>query len=201
MYILGDLFEAWIGDDDDAPLAGEVSTLLRTFSATGTELCLMRGNRDFLIGDVFCESIGATLLPDPTVVDLYGTPTLLMHGDSLCTDDVDYQAFRLQMQDPKSRADLLALSIVERREIANHLRSMSGQANSNKAQDIMDVTDMEVNRVLREHRVERLIHGHTHRPAEHKLALGTRWVLGDWETKGWAIKADSEGIDLYNFDI
>lgn len=201
LYILGDLFEAWLGDDDDSALALEVAGLLKDFSESGPALYLMQGNRDFLLGEAFCSSVGARLLSDPTIIDLYGKPTLLTHGDILCTADLDYQAFRAIARDPQWQSELLARSLEERRGVARELRSMSKESNSNKAEDIMDVTATEVQSMMAHHQVGQLIHGHTHRPARHDIAGGTRWVLGDWETHGWAIKAEPEEIDLYNFLI
>ena len=201
LYILGDLFDAWIGDDDDAPFATEVAATLRKFTAAGPELFIMQGNRDFLLGNVFCQAVGAKLLPDPTVIDLYGKPTLLMHGDSLCTGDKEYQAFRSTARDPQWQAQLLALELPERRALAAQMRSESREANSNKAEDIMDVTPSEVEKVMRDFGVTQLIHGHTHRPAEHVISTGRRWVLGDWDNGGWAITASPQNIELNNFNI
>ena len=201
LYILGDLVEAWLGDDDDSDLAQQLTALLSTFSARGPKVFVMQGNRDFLMGEGFCRHIGAKLLVDPTVIDLHGTPTLLMHGDSLCTDDVDYQKFRKLARDPAWQAQLLAQSLDQRREIAAQLRSVSRDAGSNKAEDIMDVTGAEVTRVMTEHKVERLIHGHTHRPANHQLDNGQRWVLGDWDALGWYLEATQDSIELINFHI
>jgi UDP-2,3-diacylglucosamine hydrolase len=201
LYILGDLFEAWIGDDDDSPLAAEVADLLRRFTAGGATLAIMRGNRDFLLGEAFCRSVGAQLLPDPMVIDLYGEPTLLLHGDSLCTDDVQYQAFRRTARDPAWQADLLARPLAERRDLADQLREMSREANSNKAEDIMDVAPAAVHAIMNEHGVRQMIHGHTHRPARHEEAAGRRWVLGDWDSQGWAIEASAGDIRLYSFPI
>lgn len=201
LYILGDLFEAWPGDDDDSPLAREVIAMLRKFSDTGAGLYIMHGNRDFLLGDRFCRATGATLLADPTLIDLDGEPTLLMHGDSLCTGDGEYQAFRKTARDPAWQAQLLAQSLQERRELAARLRSMSREANSNKAEDIMDVTPADVEKTMHEHNTRQLIHGHTHRPARHEQRGGTRWVLGDWEQQGWYIEARDGQINLINFVI
>jgi UDP-2,3-diacylglucosamine hydrolase len=201
LYILGDLVEAWVGDDDDSPIAIELARALKSFSDSGSQLFLMHGNRDFLVGQAFCEAVGATLLPDPTVIDLYGEATLLMHGDSLCTADAEYQAFRKTARDPNWQAQLLNHSLEERRELAANLRAMSKEGNSNKAEDIMDVTAEEVRRCMALHQSHQLIHGHTHRPARHEEPEGARWVLGDWEQKGWAIRADIDGLNLYDFDI
>ena len=201
LYILGDLFDAWIGDDDGAPFVTEVASILREFTAAGPKLFIMQGNRDFLLGKAFCQAVGAQLLPDPTLIDLYGEPTLLLHGDSLCTGDKEYQAFRRTARDPQWQAPLLALELPERRALAAQMRSMSREANSNKAEDIMDVTPAEVEKVMRDFNVKQLIHGHTHRPAEHAVGTGRRWVLGDWDSRGWALTASPQGIDLNNFDI
>lgn len=201
LYILGDLFEAWIGDDDDEEPAPETCRLLRRFSDRGPSLYLMHGNRDFLLGEEFARRAGATLIPDPTVIDLYGEPTLLMHGDSLCTSDTSYQAFRKQARDSRWQSEILARSLEERRALATQMRHLSKEQNSNKAEDIMDVTPAEVARVMAAHGVRQLIHGHTHRPMRHEEAHGLRWVLGDWGQKGWAIEASEDDIDIYNFDI
>lgn len=201
LYILGDLFEAWVGDDDDAPLASEVASMLAHFSRTGPSLYLMRGNRDFLLGEAFSERCGARLLQDPCVVDLYGEPTLLMHGDSLCTADAEYMRFRSTARDPDWQADLLARPLAERRQLAAQLRAMSAEANSNKAEDIMDVTPSEVQRVMEGAGVHRLIHGHTHRPARHNEPGGERIVLGDWDRRGWYIEASPAGLELIDFPI
>jgi UDP-2,3-diacylglucosamine hydrolase len=201
LYILGDLFEAWVGDDDDAPLVGEVRQMLARFSEAGPELFIMQGNRDFLLGEAYCRSAGAELLPDPTVIDLYGEPTLLLHGDSLCTGDAEYQAFRKTAREPAWQAELLARPLAERRALAAQLRGMSREANSNKAEDIMDVAPAAVTQAMAEYSVRQMIHGHTHRPARHAEPGGTRWVLGDWCEQGWAIEATPEGIRLNSFGI
>ena len=161
----------------------------------------MQGNRDFLMGPAFCEAVGGTLLPDPTVIDLYGEPSLLMHGDSLCTGDIDYQAFRKTSRDPKWQAEILARSLDERRALATQMRAISKESTSNKAEDIMDVTASEVDRIMTLHQTKQLIHGHTHRPNRHDSATGIRWVLGDWDDQGWAIKAEARDVILYKFDI
>ena len=201
LYILGDLFEAWVGDDEDSPLADEVRAMLRRFSASGPALYIMPGNRDFFLGQDFCEQVGAQLLEDPTVVDLFGESTLLMHGDSLCTDDRDYQVFRKTARDPLWQSQVLQRSLEERRDLAAELRARSREATSNKAADIMDVTPAAVDKAMREHAVAQLIHGHTHRPAKHQVPCGIRWALGDWTEQGWAIEASRNNIKLYNFYI
>jgi len=201
LYILGDLFDAWIGDDDDSPIALEVTRLLTDFARAGPELFLMQGNRDFLLGERLCDAVGGQLLADPTVIELLGEPTLLMHGDSLCTADTDYQAFRKKARDPRWQAEFLTQSLAERRDFATKLRGMSSEANSNKAENIMDVSEEAVLQVMHAHHVKWLIHGHTHRPACHDLATGTRWVLGDWDKQGWMIEASRGNLELTSFNI
>ncbi|MEX2474174.1 UDP-2,3-diacylglucosamine diphosphatase [Marinobacter sp.] len=189
LYILGDFFEAWIGDDERTPLQDQVAHALKILSDSGTAIFLMHGNRDFLIGEDFCARAGATLLDDPTVVDLYGTPTLLMHGDSLCTADVEYQKFRENMRNPQWQQMILQRPLADRQQMARQLREISMAKNQGKEEIIMDVTPEEVVKVMEEHGVQRLIHGHTHRPAEHPLEASgkpaKRIVLGDWDTHLW----------------
>jgi len=201
LYILGDLVESWIGDDDDSPLVAELTTLLSAFTGAGPQLFLMHGNRDFLIGQLFCQRVNAQLIADPTVIDLYGVPTLLMHGDSLCTEDWAYQEFRSIARSRAWQQEFLANSLVQRITIAAQLRAKSKESNSNKAQDIMDVSQQAVADALTVHGVRQLIHGHTHRPAQHQIGRATRWVLGDWCDKGWQIVATEKGIELLGFDI
>jgi UDP-2,3-diacylglucosamine hydrolase len=189
LYILGDFFEAWIGDDERTPLQEQIAAALRAVSESGTEIFLMHGNRDFLIGHDFCDRAGATLVDDPTVVDLYGTPTLLMHGDSLCTADVEYQKFRANMRNPQWQQMILQRPLADRQQMARQLREISMAKNQGKAETIMDVTPEEVVKDMEAHGVQRLIHGHTHRPAEHHLQANgqpaKRIVLGDWDTHVW----------------
>jgi len=194
LYILGDLFESWVGDDDDAPLAGIAADHLRTFSISGSKLFLLHGNRDFLIRSAFAARAGMVLLPDPTTIDLYGTQTLILHGDSLCTSDSQYQAFRAQVRSPDWQAEQLARPLEERRRVARQLRTLSHDAKSNKPADITDVDPATVEKTARAHGVTRIIHGHTHRPARHETAFGERWVLGDWNSKGWCLRATSSGL-------
>ncbi|MEO9524874.1 MULTISPECIES: UDP-2,3-diacylglucosamine diphosphatase [Pseudomonadota] len=189
LYILGDFFEAWIGDDERTPLQEQIAAALCAVSESGTEIFLMHGNRDFLIGHDFCDRAGATLLDDPTVVDLYGTATLLMHGDSLCTADVEYQKFRANMRNPQWQQMILQRPLADRQQMARQLREISMAKNQGKAETIMDVTPEEVVKDMEAHGVQRLIHGHTHRPAEHHLQANgqpaKRIVLGDWDTHVW----------------
>lgn len=198
LYILGDLFEAWVGDDDNDPAVDEIRQALRAVSDSGTALYFQHGNRDFLIGQRFAEQTGATLLPEEYALDLYGTPTLLMHGDSLCTGDTEYIKFReTQARNPEWQAQLLAQPLAARKQLAQGMREQSQSANANKADNIMDVTPDEVVRVMDKHGAELLIHGHTHRPAIHEVdAKRQRMVLGDWDKKLWLIEASKKGIGL-----
>lgn len=201
LYILGDLFETWIGDDDDAPLATATCDLLRSFTADGNRLLLMHGNRDFVLGDRFAAACGATLLADPHTLNLYGVDTLLLHGDSLCTGDAQYQAFRKQARDPAWQAAMLARPLDERRQFAAQLRKLSHEATSNKPEDITDVDPDTVDALALSHGVRRVIHGHTHRPARHDTPFGTRWVLGDWNETGWVLRVDAQGESLEEFQL
>ena len=194
LYILGDFFEAWIGDDERTPLQETVAAALKEVSENGTRIFLMHGNRDFLIGEDFCNRAGATLLDDPTVVDLYGTPTLLMHGDSLCTAAVEYQKFRANMRNPQWQQMILARPLEDRQQMARQLREISMAKNQGKAETIMDVTPEEVVKEMEAHGVHRLIHGHTHRPAIHELQANgedaRRIVLGDWDQYVWWLEVE-----------
>ena len=189
LYIIGDLFEAWIGDDDDSPLNQSVIDALRAVTAAGVPLTLMHGNRDFLLGDDFAKQVGGQLIhEDYAMVDLYGSPALIMHGDTLCIDDQDYMAFRSQCRSPQWQAVMLAKPLAERRMIAEQMRQQSKQAMSNKADAIMDVNADEVVKVMQQQQTQLLIHGHTHRPGVHDLEQGQRVVLGDWDEFGWVLR-------------
>lgn len=205
LYILGDFFDAWIGDDDDTPLNAEVAAELKQLSQRGTRIFIMHGNRDFLLGEAFAAQAGASMLPERCVIDLYGQPTLLLHGDELCTGDRDYIAFRSQVRSPQWQAQILAQPLAARRILAAQLREKSQAMNSLKAEDIMDVSQEEVIRVMQDAGVTRLIHGHTHRPARHSLQLGDkaaeRIVLGDWHHSAWALTASADGLTLTEWPI
>jgi len=189
LYILGDFFEYWIGDDDlEEPFNAVIAGLLRDLSRRGVALHLMHGNRDFLIGERFCAATGAQLLADPTVSEIEGVKTLLMHGDTLCTDDLEYQAWRRKARDPAFQAQFLAKSLAERRQAIVGMREKSKQVVQEKTAEIMDVNDDAVRQALRRHGVRRLIHGHTHRPGRHEIDVDgqrcQRWVLPDWYGRG-----------------
>jgi UDP-2,3-diacylglucosamine hydrolase len=187
LVILGDLFEFWIGDDAAAS-ARPIVDALATYSASGRRLLLMHGNRDPLLGHAFAGASGGTLLADPIVVEVAGTPTLLSHGDAWCTLDVAYQRFRAMVREPGFQRDFLSKSLDERIAFARGLRMQSDSEKSTKAADIMDVTPDAVVAALRATGVSRIIHGHTHRPAAHVIDLGDelaeRWVLPDWDLDG-----------------
>jgi UDP-2,3-diacylglucosamine hydrolase len=184
LYILGDLFDAWIGDDDDQPPYPDIRAALRKLAESGTRCYVMHGNRDFLIGRDFARDTSCTLLDDPTLIDLTGTRILLMHGDLLCTDDLPYQRFRRRIRNPVVRRLFLWKSLAKRRAIAADYRRKSGLATAEKPEDIMDVSQQTVEDYMRRFRAERLIHGHTHRPADHFFALdaksAARIVLAEW---------------------
>ena len=200
LYILGDLFEVWLGDDALFPDIKPVMEALATLTGSGVPVHVMAGNRDFLMGAGFEAMSGCSLLPDPTVIDLYGTPTLLMHGDTLCTDDVDYQRFRAQVRDPRWQAAMLAKSVEERIAYARQARAESQAAMQGKSEEIMDVNAQAVEHALRESKVTQLIHGHTHRPGVHQWELdghpATRIVLGDWYAQSSVLRCDAEGCRL-----
>ena len=202
LYILGDLFEYWIGDDDDDPFNASILQTLRELSRRGVALNVMHGNRDFLIGERFCAVSGAKLLSDPALLDLYGTATLLAHGDTLCADDTRYQQFRAQVRAPKWQQDFLAQPLATRRKIAAALRAESTSEKSLKSEAIMDVTLSAVESALRCHGYPRLIHGHTHRPALHRHLVDShsceRWVLADWYTAGSYLRCDAQRCDVVN---
>ena len=175
LYVLGDLFEVWIGDDDLAETFNSV--IVGCFAALvkrGVPLYLMHGNRDFLLGRRFCAATGGTLLKDPTVVDIDGTPTLVMHGDTLCTDDVDYQRWRRKARNRLLQAVFLATSIERRRKISAKARQKSKQVVAEKTAEIMDVNAGAVREAFHRYGVSRLVHGHTHRPGRHELEVNNR---------------------------
>ncbi|MCC7410840.1 MAG: UDP-2,3-diacylglucosamine diphosphatase [Gammaproteobacteria bacterium] len=184
LYILGDLFEYWVGDDDDTPPHPQVLRMLAAFSAAGRSLYMMHGNRDFLVGERFLAATGCRLLADPLVVPIHGVPTLLMHGDLLCTGDLPYQQLRRTVRSPDWQREALARPLIERRAIAGSMRAGSVAATASKREELMDVEQSTVNEFMRRHAVTRLVHGHTHRPAVHEFELdgqrARRTVLGDW---------------------
>ena len=198
VYILGDLFEYWVGDDDLAdPFNASVADALARLSGGGVKLRLMHGNRDVLMGNAFARRCGAELIADPTHLDLHGTRTLIMHGDTLCTDDVKYQRFRSWVRNPAIQRLFLCLPHALRRAQIHRMRAESERHKEATSAEIMDVAQAEVESVLRRHGYPRLIHGHTHRPARHvHLVDGRRcerWVLNDWYQRGGYLRCDSAG--------
>jgi len=205
LYILGDFFEVWIGDDAMTPFQRSIADALRALSEGGTRIYLMHGNRDFMLGKGFCRAAGCTLLGDPSVVELGGERVLLMHGDSLCTRDEGYMRLRRLLRNPLSLFILRHLPLSTRRKLARKLRNESRAQTRMKASDIIDVTPELIPRVLAEHGVRTLIHGHTHRPATHELEVdgrpARRIVLGDWDQQGWALQVDESGFQQAPFDL
>lgn len=202
LYILGDFFNVWIGDDDDAPLCADVARALKRLADAGTAVYLMHGNRDFLMGESWAAACGATLIHEPYVLHNGNAQFLLMHGDALCTRDTEYMAFRAMVRDPAWQQAFLTRPLAERRAFAEQARARSKTMSSNKPDDIMDVTPSEVERVLDESGVATLIHGHTHRPAVHELrGARRRIVLGDWDARGWYVRIENAKASLESFDI
>ena len=204
LYALGDLFDTWVGDDQlKDPIASGVATAFVTLSRAGTKVYLQRGNRDFLLGERFAQASGATLLADEVVHDLYGTRTLIMHGDQLCTDDVGYQRFRAFWQDPARRRRAVATPYFARRGVAGLMRAASRMATAGKSEAIMDANADAVVAALREHGVTRLIHGHTHRPARHEVIVDgrkcERYVLADWYERASYLRVDQRGCEAVTF--
>jgi UDP-2,3-diacylglucosamine hydrolase len=198
LYVLGDLFEYWVGDDDlDDPLNRSVATAFAALSAQGTAVNFMHGNRDLLVGREFATRSHARLLEDPLLLDLHGTPTLLMHGDTLCTDDVEYQKFRAYAHNPQNQTRFLSQPIAARHAEMEALRVRSENAKQGKTAEIMDVNIGAVEQALRAAGYPRLIHGHTHRPARHLHTVEghtcERWVLGDWYENGSYLRCDASG--------
>ncbi|MCC7486097.1 MAG: UDP-2,3-diacylglucosamine diphosphatase [Burkholderiales bacterium] len=198
LYVLGDLFDYWAGDDGaDEPFNASVATGLARLARGGVAVLLMHGNRDLLLGEAYARRCGARLIPDPTLVALHGTMTLVMHGDTLCTGDVDYQRFRATVHDPATQRAFLARPLGERRERILKWRSESERSKQAKSAAIMDVTPAAVEAALRVHAYPRLIHGHTHRPARHVHEVDghrcERWVLPDWYERGGYLRCDAAG--------
>ncbi|NOX07932.1 MAG: UDP-2,3-diacylglucosamine diphosphatase [Gammaproteobacteria bacterium] len=196
LFILGDLFEVWIGDDAIESWQQPVIDAIHQLSKTGIDIFFLAGNRDFLIAKDFIKQTGMQLLHGPMVMDIQGTTTLLLHGDELCTDDHEYQAFRSQVRSPDWQQGFLAKSIAERRAIAQELRDGSVQANQGKSNAIMDVNAEAVSLMMQTHNVRHMIHGHTHRPAIHELDSGQRMVVGDWYQQGSVLICGEGGCRL-----
>ena len=200
LYILGDLFEAWIGDDVADPAGDRVASALAELHQSKVPVFFIHGNRDFLLGDAWSRRARMTLLADPSLIVIEGQPTLLIHGDLLCTDDIGYQAFRNQVHQPVWQREFLARSHAERSAFATRAREESRRQTASKESAIMDVNGDAVAAAMRSHQVTRLIHGHTHRPAIHDFDLdgvvAQRIVLGDWYEQGSVLRLDGDGLEL-----
>lgn len=203
LYVLGDLFDAWIGDDDDEPLGAAIADAFAALADHGSKLYFIAGNRDFLIGSAFAARAGIELLDDETVHDIDGVATLLLHGDTLCTGDTAYQAFRTESRGAAWRRAFLVQPLEARRAFARRARAESRKATAAKSLEIMDVDPAAVRAAFARHRVTRMIHGHTHRPAVHRIALddgrdGERIVLADWAAGvGAALEIDGATLDWH----
>ena len=200
LYVLGDLFEVWIGDDDQNSFTLSIAKAFNTLRQSGVPIYFIHGNRDFLIRQRFAKQAGFTLLPEQVVIDLYGVPTLIMHGDELCTKDTEYQAFRKKARSWWWPKIMLSLPLSTRRKLAKKGRATSKQKQSMLSDEIMDVTPQEVTNQMQKFSVKRLIHGHTHRPAIHQLQINhqpaQRIVLGDWYDQGSILKVSKDHLDL-----
>lgn len=205
LYILGDLFEAWIGDDDTTELSTAVASALTDFNKAGADIFIAHGNRDFLLGIDYTQSCGASLIADSTVIDTPIGPALVLHGDDLCTDDLEYQQFRNLVRQKAWQQDFLSKTLIERRAFADQARQQSQQATSAKDNAIMDVNAAAVKQRLLEKQQTLMIHGHTHRPKIHELEVddqkATRLVLGDWDSQGWYAEINSNGLQLEKFPL
>jgi len=203
LYILGDLFEAWIGDDDPQPLHAEIAAALNQLHQQGVPCFFIHGNRDFLLGRRFARDSLMTLLPEKKVLELYGRRVLILHGDTLCTDDVAYQNFRKKVHNPLIQKLFLMLPLKWRLAIAARMRANSKASNQGKSLDIMDVNPQAVISEMQTSGVEWMIHGHTHRPAIHEVALqnktGHRVVLGAWHEEGSMVKGTADNVELISF--
>ena len=204
LYILGDLFEYWAGDDDlEDEFHARVIAALRGLAQRGTRVYLLHGNRDLLMGKELAIAAGATLLDDPTLLDLYGTPALITHGDKLCADDVEYQKFRAQVHGAEFQKNFLLQPLPARKAYIEQLRQLSATAKQGKDSAIMDVNDDAVASLLREFRYPRLIHGHTHRPSRHEHVVDghicERWVLSDWDRQPFVLLCDAQGCRVISF--
>ena len=198
LYILGDLFEYWAGDDDiDDAFHQQIISGFKKLSESGVKVFLMHGNRDFLIAEGFCQMAGITLLDDPTIINLHGKKALLSHGDDLCTDDVAYQQFRIQVRGKEWQHEFLSQPLQVRKKQIEAIRARSEQEKTQKSLEIMDVNAEAVNALLGKYQPDLLIHGHTHRPNQHFIDLNgrliSRWVLGDWYEQGSYLACDQHG--------
>ena len=201
LYILGDLFEVWIGDDYEDKFSNEVISKLKEFSLKDKNIFIMHGNRDFLLGKKFAEKCGAKLISDPLILDNEEKRIMLSHGDTFCTDDLEYQSFKEEVRNEKWQEEFLSKDLKDREEIAKNLRKESSMKNSKKEAYLMDVNKSQVEKIAQENEIEILIHGHVHRPKIHNEIFGQRIVLGDWDKKYWFISLVGEKVNLHSGEI
>ena len=201
LYILGDLFEAWVGDDDDSQHAMSVMQKINHATRNGLEIFFIHGNRDFLCGQKFAEQSNLTLLPDPFFLNFFDQKIALSHGDNFCTEDLEYIKFKKEVRSEKWQQEFLQKPLDDRLNIASNMRDASQKNNSNKDISIMDVTPNAIQEFFAEHRIDLLIHGHTHRPNTHQINSGTRIVLGDWHKTGWCLMLDEQQQELKEFTL
>lgn len=205
LYLLGDIFEAWIGDDTPTPTLEPTFNSLKQLSDQGCKIFFQHGNRDFLVGEAFAKSINASLLPEELTVDLPVGKAVISHGDQLCLDDIEYMQFRTMVRNPQWQQDFLSKSLEERLAIARQIRDASKERTAEKAEYITDVNQQAVTDLFIHSGVDLMIHGHTHRPCIHQHEVdgkqATRIVLGDWDKLGWYLKVDKQGYDLISFPI
>ena len=201
LYILGDLFEAWVGDDNDSELATNVMQEINHATRNGLEIFFIHGNRDFLCGQKFAEQSNLTLLPDPFFLNFFDQKIALSHGDNFCTEDLEYIKFKKEVRSEKWQQEFLQKPLDDRLNIASNMRDASQKNNSNKDISIMDVTPNAIQEFFAEHRIDLLIHGHTHRPNTHQINSGTRIVLGDWHKTGWCLMLDEQQQELKEFTL
>lgn len=193
LYLLGDVFELWIGDDDDDEFVASVQNQLADTVKNGIPIFFMRGNRDFLIGEHFAKRTGVTLIDDPYSIVINNTQAILSHGDSLCTNDKEYQAFRQQSRSQAWMDAVLSKPLKERRELGKQLRAQSKTMSSRKPEDIMDVSEDAVIDLMKQYKAQKIIHGHTHRPNRHNInQCSERIVLGDWDSHAWVLSVDTD---------
>ena len=201
LYILGDLFEAWVGDDDDSELANSVMQKINHATRHGLEIFFIHGNRDFLCGQKFAEQSNLTLLPDPFFLNFFDQKIALSHGDSFCIEDLEYMKFKKEVRSEEWQQEFLQKSLDDRLHIASNMRDASQKNNTNKDIAIMDVTPTAIQDFFAEHHIDLLIHGHTHRPDTHQINSGTRIVLGDWHKTGWCLMLDEQQQELKEFTL
>ena len=201
LYILGDFFEYWIGDDDNEPVNLSIQQKLKAATDSGLDIFFVHGNRDFLIGSEFEKNTGVKIIEDMTLIEIGNKSVMVAHGDSFCTDDVEYQEMKKEIRSDSWKNTFLAKSIDERIAFANNMRAESAKRSSNKPENIMDVNCDYVSQIISDHNIDYLIHGHTHRPKIHQAGNALRAVLGSWEEEGWVIEYNQEHLELKSFTL